>query len=345
MSHSQLPPLLPLLLLTFGLAFLLLAIALKTGIAGYLAMDQPNQRSLHSVAIPRVGGIAIVVAVLAAWSLLPQAPPLLMLLTAALAAISYTDDRKGLAVSVRLASHGAAALTMVLSGLAGSGQGAWIAAGAAAYAVWMTNAYNFMDGADGLAGGMAIFGFSAYGIAASAAHAEPLAGMSFILAAAAGAFVCFNFPPAKVFMGDAGSISLGFLAAALGLSGWQAGAWPPWFPLLVFSPFLVDASLTLLRRVLRGERFWEAHRDHYYQRLIRMGWSHRRTALAEYALMAGVAASALAGLSVGQGMQLLILAGWAITYASMLSAVDIRWRRFVRLVNPVATVNSGNPNL
>lgn len=342
MFHSQLPPLLPLLLLSFGLAFLLLALSLKTGIAGYLAMDQPNQRSLHNVAVPRVGGIAIVVAVLVAWSLLPQASPVLMLLTAALAAISYIDDRKGLAVSVRLAAHGAAALTMVLSGLAGSGQGAWIAAGMAASAVWMTNAYNFMDGADGLAGGMAIFGFSAYGIAASAAHAEPLASMSFILAAAAGAFVCFNFPPAKVFMGDAGSISLGFLAAALGLSGWQTGAWPPWFPLLVFSPFLVDASLTLLRRVLRGERFWEAHREHYYQRLIRMGWSHRRTVLAEYALMAGVAASAVAGLPLDTGIQLLILAGWAMAYASMLLTVDSRWRRFA---NPATSVKSGNPNL
>ncbi|MCX7174819.1 MAG: glycosyltransferase family 4 protein [Proteobacteria bacterium] len=333
---------LPLLLLAFGLSFLILTIFLKTGVARHLAMDEPNQRSLHSLAVPRVGGIAIVVAVLSVWAQLAEVPQVLILVTAALAGISYLDDRNGLSVTVRLAFHGAAALTMVLSGLAGGGQGAWVAAALVASVVWMTNAYNFMDGADGLAGGMAVFGFSAYGFASWAAHAEPLATMSFILAAATGAFLWFNFPPAKVFMGDAGSISLGFLAAVLGLTGWDLGAWPLWFPVLVFSPFLADASVTLLRRILRGERFWEAHRDHYYQRLIRMGWTHRRTALAEYALMAGVAASAVAGLRLDPGVQLFILAGWAMAFAGMMLAIDIHWRRFV---NFVTSTNPGNPNL
>lgn len=324
---SDLP--LSLLLLAFGLSLLILTLLLKSGSARYLAMDEPNQRSLHSIAIPRVGGIAIVIAVLGAWSQLPELPQLLMLLTAALAGISFIDDRKGLSVVLRLAFHGIAAFMVVLSGLAGASQNLWTMAVLVAYVVWMTNAYNFMDGADGLAGGMTIFGFSAYGIACSCAQAELLAAMSFILAAATGAFLLFNFPPAKVFMGDAGSISLGFLAAALGLSGWQMGVWPPWFPLLVFSPFLVDASLTLLRRILRREHFWEAHREHYYQRLIRMGWSHRRTALVEYVLMAGVAASALAGLRLEAAGQALILAGWVMAFAAMMLAVDIHWRRFV----------------
>lgn len=328
--------------LAFGLSFLILTVLLKTGIGGHLAMDQPNQRSLHSLAVPRVGGIAIVIAILGSWTQLPETSKVLMLVTAILAGISYVDDRQGLSVTLRLAFQGAAALTMVLSGLTGGGQGLWIAAALMTWVVWMTNAYNFMDGADGLAGGMAIFGFSAYGCAALIAQAEPLASMSLIVAAAAGAFIIFNFPPASVFMGDAGSISLGFLAAVLGLSGWELGAWPPWFPVLVFSPFLADASLTLLRRMVRGERFWEAHRDHYYQRLIRMGWTHRRTALMEYALMAGVAASALAGLHLAAEGQLLILAAWAIAFAVMMLAIDIRWRRFV---NPVTSTNSGNPDL
>jgi len=317
---------LPLLLLAFGLSFVLLAIFLNSGSARYLAMDEPNQRSLHSIAVPRVGGIAIVIAALGAWSQLPEMSQLLMVLTAALAGISYIDDRKGLSVAVRLAAHVAAAGLMVISGLAGDS--AWLTAALIACVVWTTNAYNFMDGADGLAGGMAIFGFSAYAVASTVAHVELLAAMSFILVAATAGFLVFNFPPAKVFMGDAGSISLGFLAAVLGLTGWTLGAWPPWFPVLVFAPFLVDASLTLLRRILRGERFWEAHRDHYYQRLIRMGWSHRRTALAEYAVMAGVAASAVAGLRLDSGGQTWLLAGWAMAFAGMMLAIDIHWRRF-----------------
>jgi len=327
---------LQLFLLAFGLTLLIMVILLESGAARYLAMDEPNPRSLHGVAVPRVGGVAIIIAVLGAWSQLPEMPQVLALLTAALAAISYIDDRKGLSVAVRLTFHVAAAVMIVIPGLVGHGHDGWILAGLIGCVVWMTNAYNFMDGADGLAGGMAIFGFSAYGLAASVAQTEPLAPMSFIVVAAAGSFLFFNFPPAKVFMGDAGSIPLGFLAAILGLSGWEVGAWPLWFPLLVFSPFLVDASLTLLRRVLRGERFWEAHREHYYQRLIRMGWSHRRTTLAEYALMAGVAASALAGLRLDSDGQFLMLAAWALSYAGAVLAVDIRWWRYV---------NSGHPNL
>lgn len=316
----------PPLVIAFGLSFLLLVIFLKSGSARYLAMDEPNQRSLHSIPVPRVGGIAIVIAVLVAWSQLPEVSHLLIVLTAALAGISYIDDRNGLSVTLRLVLHVAAAWLIVDSGL--DANSAWLTAALIACIVWMTNAYNFMDGADGLAGGMAIFGFIAYGVAAAAAHLELLAAMSFILAAAAAGFLVFNFPPAKVFMGDAGSISMGFLAAVLGLSGWESGAWPAWFPLLVFSPFLVDASVTLLRRVLRRERFWEAHRDHYYQRLIRMGWSHRRTALAEYLVMAGVAGSAVAALGFGAQGQALILAGWTLAFAAMMLAIDIRWRRF-----------------
>ena len=325
--------LLLLLTLAFGLSFLMLAFFLRSGTARYLAMDEPNQRSLHSVAVPRVGGIAIVIAVLGVWNLLPEAKQALILLTAALAGVSYVDDRKGLSVTVRLAAHSAAALVVVFSGLAANSQSIWTTAGLVGYVIWMTNAYNFMDGSDGLAGGMALFGFSAYGFASLAAHAEPLATMNFILAAAAGGFLIFNFPPAKVFMGDAGSISLGFLAAALGLTGFEIRVWPLWFPILVFSPFLVDASVTLLRRTLRGERFWEAHHDHYYQRLIRMGWGHRRTALAEYAVMAGVALSAVTGLRLGSQAQWFILSGWMMVFAGMMLAIDTHWGHFVRSRN------------
>src|SRR4029077_19115840 len=106
-----------------------------------------------------------------------------------------------------------------------------------------------------------------------------------IVLAAGTVFLVFNFSPARLFMGDAGSVPIGFLASALSLAGWRDGDWPIWFPVAVFSPFIVDATVTLLKRASSGERIAEAHNKHYNPRLVRMGWGHRRTALAEYALM------------------------------------------------------------
>lgn len=120
-----------------------------------------------------------------------------------------------------------------------------------------------------------------------------MAAVSASCATAAAAFLLFNFHPARIFMGDAGSIPLGFLAGALGWLGWQRGLWDAWFPMVVFSPFIADATITLLHRLVRGERVWQAHREHLYQRLVRLGWGHRGTALAEYALMGVCAAAAL----------------------------------------------------
>ena len=151
-----------------------------------------------------------------------------------------------------------------------------------------------MDGSDGLAGGMALIGFGAYAVAAQLAGDQPLAVLSLALCAASAAFLLYNFHPARIFMGDVGSVPLGFLAGALGLAGWANDVWPLWFPLLVFAPFMCDATLTLLKRLLRRERVWQAHREHYYQRLVRMGFGHRGTAWIEYAAMLGCALAALA---------------------------------------------------
>jgi hypothetical protein len=141
------------------------------------------------------------------------------------------------------------------------------------------------------------------------------------------AFLLFNFPPARVFMGDAGSIPLGFLAAVLGLIGWRAGLWPLWFPLVVFGPFTVDASVTLARRMVRGERIWEAHRSHYYQRLILSGWTHRRAAVWEYGLMLLSAAVAIAALRVSNVVAIALLSALALVYGAAMVAVDWRSKR------------------
>jgi UDP-N-acetylmuramyl pentapeptide phosphotransferase/UDP-N-acetylglucosamine-1-phosphate transferase len=192
----------------------------------------------------------------------------------------------------------------------------------------MTNLYNFMDGSNGLAGGMALFGFTFYGIAALIAHNDALAMLNFTIGAAALGFLLFNFHPARVFMGDAGSIPLGFLAAAMGLWGWRQDIWAAWFPLLVFSPFIVDASVTLVKRTLRGVKITEAHREHYYQRLIQMGLGHRNVALVWYALMLAGGVSAL--WVMHQEFPWLAFVTWAGIYAVLMLAVDVNWKKFQR---------------
>ena len=142
---------------------------------------------------------------------------------------------------------------------------------------WITNLYNFMDGSDGLAGGMSVAGFGAYSIAAWLAGDAATGALCAAISGASVAFLLHNFYPARIFMGDVGSIPLGFLAAALGIVGWRNDAWPLWFPLLVFGPFIGDATVTFFKRVARRERVWRAHREHYYQRMVRMGFGHRGT--------------------------------------------------------------------
>jgi UDP-N-acetylmuramyl pentapeptide phosphotransferase/UDP-N-acetylglucosamine-1-phosphate transferase len=179
-----------------------------------------------------------------------------------------------------------------------------------------------MDGSDGLAGGMAAIGFGAFAIAAAQVGSTPLALACASLASAALGFLVFNFPPARAFMGDAGSIPLGFLAGALGGYGLVAGAWPAWFPLLVFSPFVVDASVTIARRVLGRERFWIAHRSHHYQRLVLSGWSPRRLAASAYSLMIAAGASALAMRSAEATNQYAILGVWVLLYLAAMVAIE-----------------------
>src|SRR5438046_6003596 len=247
-------------------------------------LDVPNQRSWHVRPVPRSGGIAMMAGVFSGFAIL-QTPLGVVLPAAALVAVSHLDDVYSLPIPVRLGAQLAAA--------AGFAFGAFPAVALPSLVLivigilWMTNLYNFMDAADGLAGGMTAAGFAFLGAGAWMNGDDALLIECAIVAAAGAAFLPFNFPRARVFMGDAGSVPIGFLAALLSLSGWRDGDWPFWFPAAVFAPFIADATLTLFRRILARERFWEAHNKHYYQRLVRMGWSHRGTALAEYSLKFG----------------------------------------------------------
>jgi UDP-N-acetylmuramyl pentapeptide phosphotransferase/UDP-N-acetylglucosamine-1-phosphate transferase len=313
-------------LFSFFATVVALWLFLRTGLAARLAMDTPNHRSLHTSPVPRIGGLALVPAFLLSWLWLPERSVVLSLLIALLALLSYLDDRSGLPVMLRLLVQLAAAALFVALKL-DLHSVAWGVA-AVLWIVWCTNLYNFMDGADGLAGGMALFGFSAFGFAAFNAGNINLSLICFSAAAASAGFLLFNFAPAKIFMGDAGSIALGFLVGALGLSGWQMNAWPLWFPVFVFSPFILDATVTLLKRLLRGERVWQAHHDHYYQRLVRMGWSHRRLALCEYALMAVCGVFAALLLNCAEQLRYFGLLIWVSLYAVAMIMVDICWKKY-----------------
>ena len=293
-----------------------------------LMLDRPNERSLHAQPVPRSGGIAIVAGIGAGAALAPPGLASMLAVAGALALVSLADDLRRLPTPVRLAAHlGAAAAVLVLEIRIEDPMLLVVLALALA---WSANLYNFMDGSDGLAGGMALFGFGAYAIAAWQSDLAALAVMSVAIAAASAAFLLLNFAPARIFMGDVGSVPLGFLAGALGILGWRAGAWPLWFPMLVFAPFACDATLTLLRRLLRRERIWQAHREHYYQRLVRMGFGHRGTAWSEYAAMLGCAATALAVREVTTEMQLVAVGTATLALIAVAVWIDVRWARYRR---------------
>jgi UDP-N-acetylmuramyl pentapeptide phosphotransferase/UDP-N-acetylglucosamine-1-phosphate transferase len=310
--------------LSFGIAFGLLVILVSRPVRN-LVVDRPNERSLHAVPMPRTGGLAIVAGVAGSLAFAGSREQGTLLIALALAAISFGDDLFGLPTLLRFVAHMAAAVGILALTVPHADPIVFLLLFLAI--AWLTNLFNFMDGSDGLAGGMAVVGFGAYAFAAHIDGVAWLAATCIAVASAALAFLLFNFPPAKIFMGDSGSIPLGFMAGAIGVAGWQAGVWSLWFPVLVFSPFAVDATLTLGKRVLRGDKVWEAHREHYYQRLVRMGFGHRNTALAEYLLMASCAGIALAVRNAPFALQIALMGTCAAGYAGLALWIDSRWSR------------------
>jgi UDP-N-acetylmuramyl pentapeptide phosphotransferase/UDP-N-acetylglucosamine-1-phosphate transferase len=284
-------------------AAIVVALAVSTALvglmlrhAGRLPADRPNERSLHDRAMPRGGGLAIWAGFLPVAVAVP--PPiagwlLWMGALGAVALVSFADDLRGVPSAVRLVVHAVAAAAVAATIVAPTGAPAAFALVVVAI-VWGANLFNFMDGSDGLAALMAIVGYGCFAIAAVLGESGRVATACAAVVAATIPFFLANRPPASMFMGDVGSVALGFLAAALGIAGTVLGLWPAWFPALVFLPFLADSTITLGRRALRGEPVWRAHRSHYYQRLHAAGAGHRGT-LAAY----GVAMVACAAVAVG----------------------------------------------
>jgi UDP-N-acetylmuramyl pentapeptide phosphotransferase/UDP-N-acetylglucosamine-1-phosphate transferase len=334
-------------------AFIFIAgvvVLLSFSLTGYLSLpssrfrllDHPNERSLHTRLTPRTGGLAIVTSLFAGlavalsfewWRGFPASDGLILsranlwLVSQVLliVIVSLADDVRGLPVALRLSVHAIAALGVVLGagfmmqtfGLPGIGS---VSLGWAALPlsvlliIWMTNLYNFMDGIDGIAGGMTAIGFGFLGYIAWTGGHLTMARLSILVVTAAIGFLAFNLPPARIFMGDVGSTALGFLAGALALQGVHDGLFDIWAPILIFSPFVVDATATLLGRLVRAQRIWRPHREHYYQRLVLAGWSHRKTAFSEYSLMIATGVSAVVYVRAGNQWRLAILLGWTALY-------------------------------
>lgn len=267
-------------------------------------LDVPNERSLHVAPTPRGGGVAIllVVSIVQALAILmgkltfTTGMPWL-LATVAYGALGAWDDHKSLSSGFRLLfQFGLAASYLGALSLSNHWPLSLLGAAAAIVAVfavvWTVNLYNFMDGTDGIAGVQALA--AAAGGACLSANLN-LPGIALVSSSVAGAslgFLIWNWQPAKIFLGDVGSYFLGSQFALLAINTALAGV-EPWFWLILLAPFIVDASLTLLRRIVRGESWRSAHRSHAYQLLVRQGWTHRAVA----ALLLGVATVLLAPLA------------------------------------------------
>lgn len=256
-------------------------------------LDAPGQRRSHVVATPRGGGLGLLLAALpilawawwvatpwlAPWDAVAMMAALLMLML-----VGWLDDHRNLPALPRFVLYllaSALLACVVVHDLPGwspllrvlAGLGLVLATG------WSINAHNFMDGIDGLLGTQMLFYFAALGSLAWYLQAGGVVLSCAGLSAACIGFLFYNRPPARIFMGDVGSVALGWLVAALAALLWRHQPTSVWPALILSSAFIIDASLTLLRRMLRGRRWYTAHREHAYQWLVRSGFSHGQVTL------------------------------------------------------------------
>ncbi|HTV86932.1 MAG TPA: glycosyltransferase family 4 protein [Dyella sp.] len=298
-------------------------------------LDQPGQRRSHKLPTPRGGGIGIVVSVLptmaACLFYLPAPWPFhaivtLLLATALVALIGWWDDHHSLPVLPRFGVQVLAAAIFSFALLIDGPGWLWLPLLVVAGA-WSINLHNFMDGIDGLLAQQAIFVGSGLAVLAWCAGQVALAGASLCVAAACLGFWCYNRSPARIFMGDVGSGSLGLLVFALSAMLWRVREGLVWPAVILSSAFVTDASLTLLNRMWRGRRWYTAHREHLYQWIVRRGGTHA-TGAAWYVgwnLLVAAPLAALAFNRPGMGLFACI-----VTYAVATVVWFMAKRRLIR---------------
>jgi Fuc2NAc and GlcNAc transferase len=300
-------------------------------------VDLPNDRSLHDGRVARGGGLAIVLIGLAGliaatffWGLTFDVSWPLMLVLLALGSLGWIDDHYDLPVMVRIILHFVVAAVIVawlgkitsieISPDLTFSLGVLSIPITLLWVVWMTNLYNFMDGSDGIAAVQGMIASAAMGLWFLWADGSGLAMVCLVLFAALSGFLVWNWSPARVFMGDVGSVSLGGLFAALSVVATTRYDMPFLAFVILFLVFIADATLTLVRRVARREPFWRAHRSHYYQRAVQAGLSHSRVACLSGALallQAGIGTVVIAGIvpvwpGVLAGVLLMVIAGYGV---------------------------------
>jgi UDP-N-acetylmuramyl pentapeptide phosphotransferase/UDP-N-acetylglucosamine-1-phosphate transferase len=292
-------------------------------------LDRPVERSAHRVPVPRGGGLVVVPAVLVAWlalALLGKAPPgtpTIVIAAAALASLSWRDDVAGLPIALRLAAH-AVAVAVGLAALPASVFQGLLPpfadrAAAALLWLWFLNAYNFMDGIDGITGVETVAIGLGIALVTAARPAGSDASFAALALAAGGlGFLRWNWHPAQIFMGDVGSIALGYLGGFLLLAMAAHGLWAPAIILPLY--YLADAGITMARRALAGERFWEAHRRHFYQRALAPDGDH--AAVTRIVLAGDMLLLALAVLAASHPWP--ALAAAAAVVAAMLALMERR---------------------
>lgn len=337
------------------IAALLVAALLTRGLIGWTTargiIDTPNARSSHTRGTPRGGGLAIIAVVVGVAIVIvvlrPQELPRVagaVVPSLAIAAVSWLDDVQSLSNRTRFAVHLAAAVaaTAVLGpvtrvdlgsfGMLRFGPLAWPLT--VLWIVGLTNAFNFMDGSDGIAGITAAAVAAGIAAAAAACGAGAVAVIAAAFAGASLGFLTSNWQPARIFMGDVGSAFCGFLLAVLPLAA-RADAVPELLPVatLALWPFIFDTVFTIVRRLRAGENIFQAHRSHLYQRLVIAGWSHRAVAGLYGGLAAFGAAVAVAPLldpTVRGGAEQVAAATLLVVAAVLVSLVLAAERRRFR---------------
>jgi Fuc2NAc and GlcNAc transferase len=259
-------------------------------------LDVPNRRSSHKVVTPRGGGAAIVLVTSLACAALVVLDDLrasvfgaVVVGGAVVAIVGFFDDRNSVSPRVRLLVHFAAAIwaDALLGGLPALPIGShlvqlgWVGHVLAVLSiVWTLNLFNFMDGIDGIAAAEAVFiSLAGAVLGLVVGHWQAVAPVALVFAAACGGFLCWNWPPAKIFMGDVGSGYLGYVIAVAALAAAREDPVAAWVWLILGAAFFIDSTLTLVRRAARGDRIYVAHRSHAYQWLARRYSSHLKVTL------------------------------------------------------------------
>ncbi|MFA6230380.1 MAG: glycosyltransferase family 4 protein [Rhodanobacter sp.] len=270
------------------LTSLMISLLLVRAAIGYAhrrgMLDHPGQRRSHRLPTPRGGGIGIVVAMLVCLPgtlLLPPEPWAVSVIASAAVALllvalaGWWDDHRSLPVLPRLGAQ-MLAVTVFSGSLLTTGLSWWWFPLLLVGGGWSINLHNFMDGIDGLLAQQTVFVAAGLAWLAWVAAQPALAAAALALALAAAGFACYNRPPARIFMGDVGSGSVGLLIFCFTAMLWRQNHALLWPSLILCSAFVVDASMTLLMRMWRGRRWYTAHREHLYQWLVRRGASHAR---------------------------------------------------------------------